>query len=272
MLSLFRAFPNRIHRLLRNSAILFTAVTTAASALAESPVFEARFNDDANLDLQTGAAIGPAGSGVSGKPEDKSYAADASNWTEGQKGPAAVLTGDAIPVEGCNELTVTAWYKPRVELRNDTTLVDAAGSVFIWDANKRQWVCRLEAKPAGTDKPPMYWFFTGNTPPLGHWGNPGDWIFIAAVWKKADKKVTFYQGSRSAAAASAKESVRPEDVEPLKERKEIKRTIGNTAGTKKDRPLDGNIDNVRFFSKALDSAAIESIRQADVKNEPVTLP
>jgi hypothetical protein len=34
-----------------------------------------------------------------------------------------------------------------------------------------------------------------------------------------------------------------------------------------DRPFNGSLDNVRIYKKVLDVAALEQIRQADLKNE-----
>jgi hypothetical protein len=170
-------------------------------------------------------------------------------------------------VQNLDELTVTAWYKTRGAIKGTTTLFDAVGTTLIWD-EKGVWTWRIGTKPAG-DAKWFYWFTTNNTAPVGSWDNVGEWTFFAAVWKRAEAKVTFYQGSKSAASVMAGEKTRPEAVDPLFENPKYERVIGNMQGPAKDRPFDGEIDDVRFFAKALDSATIEKIRQADLSNEPI---
>jgi hypothetical protein len=149
---------------------------------------------------------------------------------------------------------------------------DAVGTTLIWEQEAGEWVLRIDTKPADDPNPSRYWFHSGNKPPLGTWATPDQWTFLAAVWKKADNKVTFYQGSSSAAAVLARESTRSETVAPLNERADSPRTIGNRVGAILDRPFDGSIDDVRFYPKALDAATIEKIRQADLQNSSLSLP
>jgi hypothetical protein len=253
---------------LRKSFItMFGALSLGTSIYAEPPVLETTFNNSDNVSLLNGAQIGADGSGVSGKPGDKSYVADLSTLTAGAKGPSAECLGNEIPVQNLDELTVTAWYKSRGGIKSDATLFDAVGTTLIWDS-RGFWTLRIGTKPGG-DAKWFYWFTTNDTPPLGSWANPGKWTFFAAVWKRAGSKVTFYQGSGSAASVVAVERTRPETVEPLSENPKYVRAIGNRQDSAKDRPFDGNIDDVRFFAKALDADAIEKIRQADLNNEPV---
>ena len=77
----------------------------------------------------------------------------------------------------------------------------------------------------------------------------------------------FFQGSIAVPTALAgKKIVRPEAVAPLDESASFKRTYGNDSN-RLERPFDGSIDDLRFFTKGLDPKAIEAIRQADVKGE-----
>jgi hypothetical protein len=39
-----------------------------------------------------------------------------------------------------------------------------------------------------------------------------------------------------------------------------------------DRAFNGCVDNVRMWSKRMDRETIEKIRQADLKNQSITLP
>jgi hypothetical protein len=246
---------------------LFPAL--AASVFAGSPVLETRFNNSDNLDLQNGAVLGAAASGVSGQTDDKCYSAEAPNWPAGSKGPA-VVPGPGTPVAGATELTVTAWYKPRAALQNDTMLFSACGTGLIWDEKTNQWTLRIEAVPTDAGHK-MYWFASGNDPKSGYWVNPGEWTFIAMVWSSSGKSVVFYRGGRTAESAPVRTSTRPETVLPFSEKPDSKRIIGNR-GREMDRPFNGEIDDVRFFTKALDAGTVEKIRQADLKNQDITLP
>jgi hypothetical protein len=248
-------------------AAVFAAITLGVAVVqAEPPIFEATFNKSDDLDLQYGAQIGADGSGVSGKPGDKSYVADSSTLAAGAKGPSAEFTGSFTPAQNLDELTVTAWYKPRAGINHSTTLFEAVGTSLLWD-EKGFWVWRIGTK-APSDTKWFYWFPAKGNPPLGSWNPSGQWTFFAAVWKREDKKVTFYQGGSSAPTAMASELIRQEAADPLSENPKYKRIIGNGMIATKDRQFDGNIDDLRFYSKALDLAAIEKIRQADLKNEP----
>ena len=242
----------------------WVALAVGSPALALSPIFEARFNDTTGIELQGGATLGPDGSGVSGKSGDKAYSADTSSAPKA----AALLAGDQDPISGLGELTVTAWYKPRADLGLGE-LFNAVGSLLIWENTKHEWTWRVGAKPTNPEQK-MYWFFSGKSP-LANWATPGEWTFIAMVWNRAEKKGTFYQGGKSDPLTPAREMMRPDDVEPISEAAKPKRMIGNDPA-KMERAFNGEIDNVRFFTKALDAATLEKIRTADVKNEAINLP
>ncbi|MGC3990868.1 MAG: hypothetical protein QM796_14560 [Chthoniobacteraceae bacterium] len=240
---------------------------TIATALGLSPwacgqaFYEQRFNDPGQVEFKDGAGQGPDGSGVSGKPEDKAYSVDTSSSPKA----LAVIPPLQAP-KGGDELTVTAWYKPRGDV---STLYSAYGSVLIWDQSKSQWIWRVEAKLSDPQSK-MYWFYSGK-PPLSNWVPSGQWTFVALVWDRAAGKATFYQGNKTSEVVLAREMTRNEKVEPLDFSRYPRNVIGNDR-TSTDRAFDGEIDNVRFFSGALHLEAIEKIRKADVNNEPVNLP
>ena len=81
----------------------------------------------------------------------------------------------------------------------------------------------------------------------------------------------FYQGDKTSDVQMAREMTRNEEVEPLTFEYTPQNVIGNDRRTT-ERAFNGEIDNVRFFPKALAPAAIEKIRQADLKNEAANIP
>ena len=96
--------------LLRCSLTVSAAVSVSASAFSQL-FYENRFNDDMGFEFKGGAAIGADGSGVSGKPGDKSYTADASTLAADQPSPKALITAGPAPLSA-DEVTATVWYKP----------------------------------------------------------------------------------------------------------------------------------------------------------------
>ena len=222
---------------------------------------ESRFNDATGLLLRGGAMLGADASGVSGQPGDKALSLDKST----SPGAFAVPGGTAAPAEGYTELTVTAWYKPRADLADADTLWNAFGSQMLWDGKLSEWMLRVGSKSPSNPNAKA-WYASGKTPPPI---TAGQWTFIAVTWKQTENRADYYMGSKETPAAFTKKVQRNDPLEPAKEGKA--RSIGNDP-SKPERAFSGEIDNVRFFSKALDAATIEKIRAADAKNEAVTLP
>ncbi|MEI6492330.1 MAG: LamG-like jellyroll fold domain-containing protein [Verrucomicrobiota bacterium] len=247
------------------SRILLAFCGMLAAVSAET-LYEQRFNDDTDIQFLKGAEAGPAGSGVSGKAADKAYTAD----TNSAPNAVAVISPTHNTMEA-DELTVTAWYKPRADIAGGTTLFCAFGTVLMWDGNSHGWIWRVETSIAepGVNQSP-YWFGTGKSP-QSDWGISGDWTFIALVWKRDGSWVGFYQGDKNSPASLVRETTRAGEVLPLKIEGNTNFTIGNDKN-KADRVFNGEIDNVRFFTKALDADAIEKIRGADLKNEEIKIP
>ena len=254
-----------ITRQRRSLRCITIAATLGLGSLAfGQQIFEQRFNEAVDIEFKGGGDLGPNGSGVSGKPEDKAYSADAASSPN-----AMAVVSSASTEDDLNELTITAWYRPQVELPGATTLFNAFGTLLNWDDTKKEWVWRVGAKPVDA-KTSSYWFFSGRGK-LGAWTNPGDWAFIALVWQREGSRATFYQGGNTSDTVLAREMTRKEEVEPLSFGSPTRYTIGNDA-TKTDRMFNGEIDNVRVFRKALDLEAVEKIRQADANNAPVQIP
>ena len=243
--------------------------SSAAAVYADSLIYETRFNKADTLSLEGGASLGAPGSGVSGKASDRAYDGNATNLAPGAAGPAAVVTSDLVPLDGIDELTITAWYKPRAEQNPPAILYNGFGATLLWEKTNT-WTLRLAAKVLNSDKQ-MYWFSSGGKPPLGSWMNLHEWTFIAIVWKKADNTAVFYQGDAHTTLTEAAKVKRTDVIESIKEGANPKRAIGND-WAKRDRAFNGGIDDVRFYSKALSSDTLDLIRQADLKDVPIMLP
>jgi hypothetical protein len=270
-------FPNSLWAW---AAAVCAVATVGFSARAGAQVLsETRFNDTAGVTLENGAALGGDGSGVSGKPSDKSYSAvkpaaggeapgEASASGSPSGLPVAILTsGPEIPKENLEALTVTAWYKPEGEIPNDATLFSAYGTAILWDQARGQWVWRILGVTGAGGEKVNHWFASGSKQEIG---KPGEWHFLAMTWTRATKSAQFYAGGVDTPVAALRdENKRPEDVTALSERAKDQRAIGNNP-MRTERAFLGNIDDVRFYGKALDAAAIEKIRAADVANQAVS--
>jgi hypothetical protein len=226
-----------------------------------------QFNDSSGrVEFKSGAKLGAAGSGVSGQPTDRSYVAELARTEIVDVAPVGLLKAP-YAVQKLEELTITIWYKPGDQQVADASLLDAAG-MYLISQKGDSWTARVGA--ADVPKGKQYWFNSGNKgTPVG-WFQPNEWIFLALVWKKSANEVCFYQGTKSGAVKKAQCSVRDLAVGGLVDRPDRDKhpdAIGNTGNPKYNRPVNGSIDDVRIFSKALDDSALEKIRQADLKNE-----
>jgi len=255
---------HRLRPVLLGSVLL--ALCGMLTAVSAETLYEQRFNDDSEIQFLKGAETGPAGSGVSGKADDKAYTAD----TASAPNAVAVIPPLRNSSEA-DELTVTAWYKPRAEIGGATNLFNAFGTSLMWDSKSQGWVWRIEtAIEEATPNSSPYWFGSGKSP-QSDWGLTDDWTFIALVWKRDGSWVGFYQGDKNSPASLSREITRAGEVQPLKIDGNASFTIGNDKN-KPERVFNGEIDNLRFFTKALDEASLEKIRQADLKNEAIQLP
>lgn len=248
-----------------------SSATPAPTASAPAPVaapagniYENRLNDATGLDLKNGAAIGADASGVSGQPGDKAYTSGAASASSTAGPLGTIANGSASPASG-DELTVTLWYKPEAEIKDATTLFNAFGSSLLWEAKSAGWVWRVASKDP-TNPKALTWYNSGK----GASATSGQWTFLALVWKRNGNTGLTYIGNPSAPAALVNTVTRKDIVDPFAEPPAMKRAIGNDS-TKMDRAFMGSIDDVRILPKALDAAAIEKIRAADLKNEPVSL-
>ena len=105
---------------------------TIVAALSMSPwafgqaIYEQRFNDRDQIEFKEGADLGPDGSGVSANLGDKAYSA---NTASSQR--AMAIAPPVSESRELEEITVTAWYKPRTELMGSNTLFNAFGTHLI---------------------------------------------------------------------------------------------------------------------------------------------
>jgi hypothetical protein len=223
-------------------------------------VYETGLNDTTGLEFKSGATLGSAGSGVSGKPVDRAYSADTSTASNA----AALITAINPPVKA-DELTVTAWVKPRTADQKDVaTLFSGFGSGLYYDAKSKGWLWRVASR-VPTDPKAQTWYDSGKSLQL----QPGQWHYVAMVWKRADNSASFFHGGTNGSVLLVNTVKRPQTVDSATE-PSAKRILGNDPN-KPERCFNGEIDNFRVYTKALDPDALEKIRQTDLKNESPAL-
>ena len=223
-------------------------------------VYETGFHDTIGLEFKNGAQLGSSGSGVSGKPADRDYSAD----TATSPNAAALITANNAPVKS-DELTVTTWVKPRTADQKDVaTLFSAFGSGLYYDAKSKGWLWRVASR-VPSDPKAQTWYDSGKALQL----QPGQWHYVAMVWKRGENSASFFHGGTNGSVLLVNTVKRPQIVDPVTE-PSAKRILGNDPN-KPERCFNGEIDNFRVYTKALDTATLEKIRQADLKNESPAL-
>jgi len=245
-----------------------TPVRQAAAAnatqfkLRVQPLAELRLNDTTGLHFKNGASLGTDQSGASGKTGDKSYSIDTASNPSALcfiPGPTDTVTAD--------ELSVTAWYKPRsLSQRDVCNLFNGFASSLFWDTKGNQWIWRIASKDPSNPKS-LICYGSGSSPDLL---SPGKWTFIAMVWKRGENTARFYLGPPGKAPVESHTATLKGTIDPAIE-PHPSRTLGNDE-RKPDRCFNGEIDDVRFFTKALDPADIATIYKADLQNMPVAAP
>lgn len=239
-----------------NLSAIFAAAGLFAGSLCAEPVFQERFNEvPSAIEFLNGAVQGEAGSGVSGKPEDRAYVAASEPGVENPPPPAGVIH-DAPGTE-LENYTVTVWYKADRELRDPDTLFHFGGLYLLWD-KRMGFTMRLQK-----------WVGTGFNGPLLKWDTPNEWIFYAFTWNAESQIATIYQGTSTEPIGLPSERSVPEVTG--------KNGIGGNCIIGNDwkgkgphtRPFNGTIDNMRVFNTALSEESIEAVRAADVENKPV---
>jgi hypothetical protein len=209
-----------------------------------------------------GAELGPDGSGVSEKPGDRAYSAQKFS------SPNALASFESKDhPDTLEELTITAWYKWGGEDGGLGLLWNGFGVWLAMHGNMGDWSLRLRTAPVDPTVDLKQFYSYPTRKPQAGWSPPGEWVFIAMTWKAAIGEVEFFRGSKSEDVIFVVASQRPESI-PISIVKQNIGYIGNQQ-PRVERAFDGQIDNVRFFSKALDLNSLKKIREADLKSQPV---
>jgi len=249
-----------LHKLGEEPSTTTVAAPKTPAAKPAYLIYETGFNDTTGLEFKSGATLGSAGSGVSGKSVDRAYSADTSTASNA----AALITAINPPVKA-DELTVTAWVKPRTADQKDVAaLFSAFGSGLYFDAKSKGWLWRVASR-VPSDPKAQTWYDSGKSLQL----QPGQWHYVAMVWKRAENSGSFYHAGTNGSVLLVNTVKRPQTVDPITE-PSAKRILGNDPN-KPERCFNGEIDNFRVYTKALDPTALEKIRQADLKNESPAL-
>jgi hypothetical protein len=248
-------------RILWVIGLLAATAQAGVTVKPDSLLFGETFNEPTGkVELKNGAKLGDEASGVSGLSADKCYVADSVVTNDG---PVGVIH-PPVAVQGLEGLTITVWYKPQEPQAYAASLFNLAQTYLIKEKNNT-WTARVAATEVPKDQ--RYWFGSGGKGAYRDWLAPGEWIFLALVWKKSGNEVCYLQGTKSGAVKKGNCPARDFPVGELRAPGRNPDVIGNSNSTKCDRPFHGSIDNVRVYSKALDEAALEQIRDADAKNE-----
>ncbi|MEO7931561.1 MAG: LamG-like jellyroll fold domain-containing protein [Chthoniobacterales bacterium] len=245
-------------------ALSTTLVLTAAALAGTKPEVTLDFNKESSVAFENGAALGPEGSGVSGKSGDRAYVA---KGTIGSTDPQPGAIVQDMMFDDLDKMTLTFWYKADDALAQNASLLNFGGAYMIWDG-KSGWTARLGGK---TDKPFGSWVRIGEKGPVGPWSATGEWIFGAISWNSETKTATVYQGAKDG-AATLQRAFANMPIEGNIGGGTVG-MIGNTQQPKvnppmpSDRPFSGSIDNVNVFRAELSESEIEAVRAAGVENK-----
>ncbi len=252
---------------LRCALCCLFVVSNHATAF-DAPVFEQKFNEQGNVEFVNGAQLGAAGSGVSGKQDDKAYSAPAVEASDAMQ-PAGVVASPQLPAS-LDEVTVALWYKTAKPPVDATTLLNAGGVYLLWQGDQRgAWNMRLEMP---VEKKLRAWFNPGKPGSITGWTAEGQWIFYALTWKRSSGEVVVYQGTAGDSVAEQRRWQSSEAVLSLDNTlyPGVPGVIGNSYDAKTKKPgvraFAGDIDNVRIYGSALEADDIEKIRSTDVAN------
>jgi hypothetical protein len=220
---------------------------------------------------------GPAGSGVSGKPNDRAFDAssasgmgkgvgDASDPSRGiNYGPVASADEDTGLASGLESYTIQGWFKADREVLGQVARLVC----FSIDGGKSAIMDLGASGTGGT----LYYGCGANgeaakvnlrATPNAFW-MIDTWVFFAVTYSK--DTFTFYVGSTVETVARAGVSTSPGKTADLRTTLQI----GNVVN--RQRPFKGWMDNVRVFgaktgeSGALSLQDLETLRVRDVRGE-----
>ncbi len=240
-----------------------TGTEAPSSGYYDTPL-SLRDASDALTDLH-----GPAGSGVSGEPDDRALdLSSASAMGVAGTGPIARHTADFDAVDTLASITITGWYKTSFlgeALANYANLVNntvsSTGYILQGNSSTTKGMA-FAVNNAG-----------GGTTVNNLYADANKWVFVAATYDSTatTNNLRFYRGYRNQIEAAGKPLLACVQtntyLEGIAANDGVAFCVGNRPG--RDRTLRGYMDNVRLFgskrdgSGALDADAIAAIRAAD---------
>lgn len=247
---------------------LASTIATPAADLAKTPLYEELFNvAHSRLELKSGAALGIPGTGVSGKPADRSYIGAPKTTENVPDGPVCLALTPIAP-NSMEAFTFTFWYYLDEQTPDLQVLFTTAGTMLL--LTDKGFELRIENSPV---QPRQYVFNPGLRGPLSGWRETQKWIFASLSWSRHDNTCAIHQGTLHEPVAFMRTMTRPVPANATLPRLDLSRnpeTIGNTYRLY-DRPLAGRLDNFRVFDRVLNTKELELIRRADLANEPIKL-
>ena len=232
----------------------------------KAPIYEENFNTvTSRIEYVDGGGLGGPGTGVSGKTSDRAYMARLKTTENVSGGPAGMARAPIAP-NPLTAFTCTFWYYLDEQGPDLQVPLSTAGVLFLM--TEKGFEVRIENQ---TEQPRSYVFAPGIRGPLAGWRDPNRWIFAAFSWNQATNTLVVHQGTPTEAVTYMRDMTRPVPAKPSLPRTDLGRdpeVIANTFHSH-ERPLAGRMDNLRFYERVLDRAELESIRRADIANEPV---
>lgn len=271
-----------MHRTLKTTLILATAAMGLLTHSANAAmVVRYTFDEGSGTVLNTGGTAGSAGNltiqpaatysssgqGVSGATGD--YAFQGTSGQNAANNSVAQTAADLSGLDNLGALTITGWLNVANTnaFTNDSNIVNnqsGFGSGFL-----------LRTNPGGQLKLFINNFSASVSDSAGgaYDNDLNSWVFFAVTFDGAiddslGVAVKFYQGTTAAASTLVSDVNRNatntgNNSGPL--------NIGNQASGSIGTGFNGMLDDIRIYDTALDSTAIEAIRQSALIPEPSAL-
>ncbi len=238
---------------------------------------EYRFNDDSTTQSSGGtladsaitiqgasAAIGGAGSGVSGQAGDLAFnnsaaTAMGSQSTSNYRGVASDTTTD---FSALGALTISGWFKAD-EVIGDGAVIFRTNqfSLRAFDASAPSTTGVIQLNVSGSNAPR-----SATTSSL--FSSVNTWVYFAVTWDGTT--IRYFQGLVDQAATQLGSSGA---FSPTMSDPQAGLQIGNVAGSSittstTARIFDGYLDNIRVFDSALTQNELRDLQAADLANVP----
>jgi hypothetical protein len=249
--------------------LLFALLASTALARAAAPtvpIYEENFNTP-NIEYINGAAFGPPGTGVSGKPADRAYIGTPKSL-KNEPNDSAGLSTTPITPKPLTAFTCTFWYYLDEQGPELQVPLNTAAMLFL--LHEKGFELRIENQ---MEQPRAYVFTPGVKGPLAGWRDKNKWIFAVFSWDQETNTLLVHQGTPDKPVAFMRDMKRPAPGKLTLPRTDLDRSpevIGNTSRNL-DRPFAGRMDNLRVYDRVLEPAELEVIRQADIVNAQVKL-